>query len=63
MNQPAGEVRNNEYCSKDVWLVLTRTVAYDGSACVIAGASDFDLDDLNLVRHRFPGRRAPSTVT
>ncbi|MFE2487177.1 hypothetical protein ACFY1B_39610 [Streptomyces mirabilis] len=24
---------------------------------MIAGTGDFDLDDLNLVRHRFPGRR------
>ncbi|WP_181383952.1 hypothetical protein [Streptomyces sp. NWU339] len=24
---------------------------------MVEGAGDFDLDDLNLVRHRFPGRR------
>lgn len=35
----------------------TRAVAHVGSACVITGTGDFDLDVLNLVRHRFPDRR------
>ncbi|MCX4462513.1 hypothetical protein OOK58_50990 [Streptomyces sp. NBC_01728] len=57
MTQPTGEIRNNEELSKGAWPVRTRAVAYEGSACVIAGAGDFDLDDLNLVRQRFPDRR------
>lgn len=61
MTQATGEIRNNEECNKECadgsWTVRTRAVSYVGSACVIAGASDFDLDDLNLVRHQFPGQR------
>ncbi|MET7353023.1 hypothetical protein [Streptomyces mirabilis] len=57
MRRPTGDIRNNEERAKGMWPARTRAVAYDGSACVIAGAADFDLNDLNLVRHRFPGRR------
>ncbi|MER7692411.1 hypothetical protein [Streptomyces sp. NPDC097610] len=58
MPQATGEVRIPETASGGAWPVRTQAVSYAGNACVIAGAGDFDLDDLNLVRHRFPGRRA-----
>ncbi|MFH9967689.1 hypothetical protein ACH4PR_41060 [Streptomyces mirabilis] len=57
MTQATGVIRNNEERTRGVRPVRARAVAYDGSACLIAGAGDFDLDDLNLVSHRFPGRR------
>ncbi|MER6370143.1 hypothetical protein ABT255_17480 [Streptomyces mirabilis] len=57
MPQATGEVRIPETASGDAWPVRTQAVSYIGSACVIAGTGDFDPDDLNLVRHRFPGRR------
>jgi hypothetical protein len=57
MTQAAGAIHSNKDSTEDLRPVRTRAVSYVGSACVIAGASDFDLDDLNVVRHRFPGRR------
>ncbi|QDN95928.1 hypothetical protein FNV65_06040 [Streptomyces sp. S1A1-8] len=57
MPQATGEVRIPETASGGAWPVRTQAVSYVGNACVIAGTGDFDLDDLNLVRHRFPGRR------
>lgn len=57
MPQATGEVRIPETTSGGARPARARAVSYVGNACVIAGADDFDLDDLNLVRHRFPGRR------
>ncbi|GHE34365.1 hypothetical protein GCM10017771_51950 [Streptomyces capitiformicae] len=57
MLQATGEIRIPETQPTDAWPVRTKVVSYVGSACVVEGAGDFDLDDLNLVRHRFPGRR------
>ncbi len=57
MTQTTGTIRSTEEYAEHEWPARTRTVSYVGSACVVEGAGDFDLDDLNLVRHQFPGRR------
>lgn len=57
MPQAASEIRIPEMTSGAEWPVRTQAVSFVGSACVVQGAGDFDLDDLNLVRHQFPGRR------
>jgi hypothetical protein len=57
MTLATGEVRSTEECVEGVWPVRTRAVSYVGSACVVEGTGDFDLDDLDLVRHQYPGRR------
>lgn len=57
MRQATGEIRTLETQPTDAWPVHTKAVSYVGSACAAEGASDFHLDDLNLVRHQFPGRR------
>ncbi|MFJ8509688.1 hypothetical protein [Streptomyces avermitilis] len=57
MPQAASEIRIPEMASGGTWPVRTQAVSFVGSACVVQGADDFDLDDLNLVRHQFPGRR------
>jgi hypothetical protein len=57
MTQAAGAIHNNKDSTEDLWPVRTRAVAHVGSACVITGTGDFDLDDLNLVRRQFPDRR------
>ncbi|GAA5704831.1 hypothetical protein Save01_05677 [Streptomyces avermitilis] len=57
MPQAASEIRIPEMASGAEWPVDTQAVSFVGSACVVQGADDFDLDDLNLVRHQFPGRR------
>ncbi|BBC28743.1 hypothetical protein SGFS_000340 [Streptomyces graminofaciens] len=57
MLQATGEIRIPETQPTDAWPVHTKAVSYVGSACVAERADDFDLDDLNLVRHRLPGRR------
>ncbi|MDQ1041861.1 hypothetical protein QFZ76_000096 [Streptomyces sp. V4I2] len=57
MTQATNGIRSNERCVEDAWPARTRNVSRIGTACVIQGTGDFDLDDLNLVRHRFPNRR------
>jgi hypothetical protein len=57
MTQAAGAIHSNKDSTEDLWPVRTRAVAHVGSACVITGTGDFDLDDLNLVRRQFPDRR------
>jgi hypothetical protein len=59
MTQTTGAIRSNEGCEAKVWPLRTRAVSYIGSACVLEGTGDFDLDDLNLVRGRFPDRHVP----
>ncbi|MFM9499733.1 hypothetical protein ACKI1Q_39865 [Streptomyces galilaeus] len=56
MPPPTGELRIPETSSGDAWPVRTQAVSYVGSACVVEGSDDFDLDDLNLVHRRFPDR-------
>jgi hypothetical protein len=55
MTQATGKIRNNEEFADDSRTVRTRAVSYVGCACVITGASDFDLDDPNVVRPPVPG--------
>ncbi|WP_328834562.1 hypothetical protein [Streptomyces europaeiscabiei] len=50
-------IRKNEDCIDGMWPLRTQSVSYDGDARVIQGNSDFSLDDLNMVRDRFPERR------
>lgn len=57
MTQPTGDIRSAEHCAEHEWPRRTRAVSYIGSACVVEGDIDFDLDDLNLVRDQFPGQR------
>ncbi|MDN3028623.1 hypothetical protein [Streptomyces sp. S.PB5] len=56
MTHATDPIRNNEPYEAIEWPTLTRTVAQIGSACVVQGAGDFDLEDLAVVRRRFPGR-------
>ncbi|MFM9705574.1 hypothetical protein [Streptomyces galilaeus] len=56
MPQDADEIRIPETTAGQAWPARTRTVSFIGSACVVTGAGDFELDDLNLVRHTFPDR-------
>lgn len=56
MTQATGAIRSNEGCETEVWPLRTRAVSHIGSACVLEGTGDFDLDDLDLVRGRFPDR-------
>jgi hypothetical protein len=56
MPRDAGEIRIPETTVGQVWPTRTQTVSLIGSACVVTGAGDFELDDLNLVRHTFPDR-------
>ena len=57
MTQATVTIRNHEACTADEWPAGTQAVSRIGSACVVEGVEDFDLDDLNLVRHQSPGRR------
>ncbi|MDQ1051874.1 hypothetical protein [Streptomyces sp. V4I2] len=57
MARVVGEIRSTELHVEHEWPAQTRTVSRIGSACVVEGSGDFDLDDLNLVREQFPGRR------
>ncbi|MBA4866217.1 hypothetical protein H1V43_33840 [Streptomyces sp. PSKA54] len=57
MTQTTGEIRSNEERSGSAWPARTQAVSYVGNACVIEGNGDFDLDDLHLVRRRFPDQR------
>lgn len=57
MAQAAGAIHSNKDSTEDLWRVPTRAVAHVGSACMVTGTGDFDLDDLNLVRRQFPDRR------
>lgn len=57
MPHTANEIRIPEMTSGGAWPVRTQAVSFVGSACVAQGAGDFNLDDLNLVRHQFPCRR------
>ncbi|MCW8384532.1 hypothetical protein [Streptomyces justiciae] len=43
-----------EPAGPDRWPPATRAVTRIGRACVIEGLADFGLDDLRLVRDRFP---------
>jgi hypothetical protein len=56
MTQATGVIRSSEWYSEEVWPLRTRAVSLLGSACVVEGTGDFDLDDLRLVRDRFPDR-------
>ena len=56
MTQATGAIRSNEECEAEGWPLRTRAVSHIGSACVFEGTGDFDLDDLDLVRARFPDR-------
>ncbi len=57
MSQATDEVRIPETASGEAWPDRTQAVSYVGSACVVEGAGDFDLNDLGLVRRQFPDRR------
>jgi hypothetical protein len=57
MPHATGEVRTHEAATDGEWPAQTQAVTYIGSACVIEGIGEFDLDDLNLVRHQFPSQR------
>ncbi len=56
MTPATGSIRSTEQCAEGTWPARAREVSHIGSACVIEGIGDFDLDDLNLVRRRFPDR-------
>lgn len=68
MHRPTHHVRSHEAfnavgrevsgdaAGPDRWPPSTRTVTRIGRACVIQGLADFSLDDLRLVRDRFPRR-------
>jgi len=56
MTQTTGEIRRHEVSTVGRWPVSTQAVTHVGSACVVEGIGDFDLDDLHLVRRQFPDR-------
>ncbi|MCX4598262.1 hypothetical protein OG819_54970 [Streptomyces sp. NBC_01549] len=56
MLQAPGEVRTDETAIDGGWPARARDVSHIGGACVVQGIGDFDVADLNTVRHRFPGR-------
>jgi len=56
MTSATGGIRSNELCAVGTWPVSAQAVTHIGSACVIEGTGDFDTDDLDLVRRRFPDR-------
>lgn len=54
MNSDAPLVRSNNVIVDSLWPVRTLCVSRIGNAWVVQAAGDFDLDDLNQVRGRFP---------
>ncbi len=56
MPQAAGDIHTDETVIDRAWPSLARAVSFVGNAYAVEGAVDFDLDDLNLGRHQFPGR-------
>ncbi|WP_405933684.1 hypothetical protein [Streptomyces sp. NBC_00827] len=56
MMQAIGNIRNSEQHTEHVWPLRAQAVSHIGSAYVVQGTGDFDLNDLNLVRHQFPDR-------
>lgn len=56
MASDARLVRSNNPFDPDAWPAGTLTVSQVGDAWVVQAAGDFDLDDLDHVRSRFPRR-------
>ncbi|CAM5611642.1 hypothetical protein [Streptomyces griseorubiginosus] len=56
MTPAADSIRKAKHFTDGLWPAQAREVSHIGNACVVEGIGDFNLDDLDLVRRRFPDR-------